>query len=1341
MAVLLAFCVAAAAFPPVGLAAGGTVHSVPSGTELIPFLAQDTVRDGDTIQLEGDVRAYDAKTSHPWIIEKAITIDGGGHGLTVTGTGILLGADVTFQNVNLRLTNTDSRNAMIANGYTLTLDNVKATGLAVNVFCGTLHKADQDNFEVPRTGTSNTLHILGKTNLQGPNTASLGTANIYAGSLAMGGLSPANNGPEDNGVENTFSADVAINIEDSDDSDGSNALGTVYAGGGQQRIPIGMESTKQTKPDPDKYKVGGTVTISGAAIPTVDGRGASAANVVYRGGDQTLRVFHEISSLSVESGELALTSQSSLRDGQSLSIASGARLNLTPMTGVSNLEVQRFEGNGYLILNENQTWNLKGTVAGRTTVAINSIGSRENGSVFVSDGTPKPGHTYIQAPNSTADSFVLLPPAGRPDITLERDASGNWTRPAQEDSKLESLDPESVQISSGKTAVYIPLHTVYTTETGLNLEDFLTLSVDGAEADRVPYDNGGFYFRAGNLGISAGYYPDVGDGGDALDVYNANSNEDPLPIPDGSYPIQITVSGDCTVSGADITKSCVLTVGDNTPAVKMIPVPAAKTGLKWNQSVQTGVAGGEGYTLSGTYEAADVGSYTATATLEANYRWNNGTSAPRTINWTIARADGPAAPSGLAGVAPSAAGAADGAITGTTSAMEYAATASFTNRYGCGDGRTDGLAAGTYYIRVKKTATHEAGAYASITVPAPGAPTVHSISVNSTAHKTTYNVGEALDVTGLTIEAVYSNGDKQTVPVTVNMVGGFDSSAPAEGQSLTITYEGKTTAYTIKIAANQQPGGTQRQVTVSNTGDGGTAAGTYTYEEGTAVTVQAGVKSGYTFAAWETTGVTLANSGVPDVSFQMPANDVTLHAIWTQNGGTSGHVHAWDPAWKSNGTHHWHDCTASGCPITQEGLKSGYAAHTAGDWVVDQPAFSSQNGTRHRSCTVCGYEMARETIPATGGGSSGGSSSGGSSSDRDSSDKDSSSGGTGSTVKHPDGSTTSTSTNSVTGAVTETTRRPDGSKTVVETKKDGTVTTTDTAKDGSTVKTVTRPNGDSETTVKQAGGLTATIRETRGSAAADIRIPSKAAEENPAGSVSLSIPALPGENTSVTVHTGITRPVSVGIPVNGTAATVACLVNRDGSETILKTAALMDGQITVSLSDGAKLRIRNNVKDFQDTQAHWAKDAIDFVSARELFSGRTPHTFAPDASMSRAMLMTVLARLDGVDTTGENAYEKGMAWAVTHGISDGQNPDGQVTREQFVAMLHRYAGSPAATDRELRFSDEERVGAYAREAVRWALENGILSGYEDGTFVPKGKATRAQAAAILSRYIMYLNQQ
>lgn len=502
--------------------------------------------------------------------------------------------------------------------------------------------------------------------------------------------------------------------------------------------------------------------------------------------------------------------------------------------------------------------------------------------------------------------------------------------------------------------------------------------------------------------------------------------------------------------------------------------------------------------------------------------------------------------------------------------------------------------------------------------------------------------------------------------------------------------------------------------------------------------------------------MTLADRNSPETSFVMPSTDVALQAAWEPEGGATppipDHIHTWNAAWSSNQTHHWHDCTASGCTVTDNSRKDGYAAHTAGAWVVDRPASSSQDGIRHRSCSICGYVMEQAAIPATGGGSSsgngpsseGGSTSGnGPSSEGGAASGSPSSGGSGAAaVKNPDGSTTSTNTNHATGTVTETTSRPDGSKTVVETQKDGTVTTTNTAKDGSTVKVVEHPDGATETTVKQSDGFTASILKDQNGATADVRLPSKEAGEGPAGSVVLPIPALPGENASVTIYTGSDQPVPVEIPVSGNgASTIACLVNSDGSETILKTVLLTEGQITVSVSDGATIHIRDNSKNFLDTGDHWAKDDIDFVAARELFSGETSSAFAPDASMSRAMLMTVLARLDGAEAAGNAAYEQGMAWAVAKGISDGRNPDGQVTREQFLVMLHRYAGSPAATSRELHFRDADEISAYAMDAIRWALENGVINGYEDGSFLPQGKATRAQAAAILSRYVQFLNQQ
>ena len=1307
IAALLAVCVLSATVPPVGLAAGtyddlrDYVTNAPDG---IADLGGATVLLNDT----GGEGSSDA----PYLIDKPVTIQNGT--VTVWAGGIVLGADVTFSNVDFQFASTAS-NFIAANGHTLTLNNVQCGGgtNSCDLFGGTM-TGIYSSFTIAPPGPAGSIVINGNTSLQGRG----GVGNIYAGNLLRSS--------DGTGGTPEFSGSVRISINDKADS---GALGTIYASGATKNGPNAAAN--------DSYTVSGGVTISSVSFPDMVGTG-STTNVIYRGdGNQDTAAFTDITSLTVESGNLAPTANSSLRNNGTLTLNSGAKLDLQQTDGFT-LNVCNFVGNGgFVFLGKDQNWQIQGQVTGTAKVAIGDTTS----DLAHSQTLPVAGHPYITAPNSRDGNFVLLPYSTQPDMTLERDSNGSWTatQPVQEASKLISLHPPAnTPVPSGTAEAIIPLNPACTAGTEPPWESLpFSIRVNRQEAT---FDSDNACYMVGGLAIS------VGDFGTGDGVVLSVGHEDltyETPIPDAAYAIQITVSGgEHTESGNAVTASCTLTVGDGAPAVTTIPVPTANTGLKWTGQELTGVNGGTGYTLSGDYKAAAVGTYTATATLENNYRWADGTTEPKTISWSISKADGPAAPTGLTAAAPSTAGGSDGKITGTTAAMEYASSPDFTSAQTCGSPETTGLAAGTYYVRVKATATHEAGASASITVPVPGAPTVTGISVNSTTHKTEYKTGDSLDVTNLTIEAVYSNGGKQTVPVTAAMVSGFNSSSAAENQILTISYEGQTTTYTVKITGSQQPGGTKRQVTVGNTGDGGTAAGTYEYEEGVNVAIRAGSKSGLTFAAWDVTGVTLANRNVPDVSFTMPSNDVTLNAIWTPNGTPSGHTHAWDPAWKSSATHHWHDCAASGCPITSNAQKSGYAAHTAGDWVVDRPAGSTQSGVRHRSCTVCGFEMVRETIPATDGGSSSG---GGSSSDSDSSSGGSSSSGgnSGSTssVKNPDGSTTSTSTNKTTGTVTETTRRPDGSKTVVETKKDGTVTTTDTAKDGSTIKTVARPNGTTETTVKQAGGLTATIQENQHSAKATVRIPAKVTEANPGGVV-LPIPALSGENASITVHTGVARPVPVEIPVYGNeATTVACLVNSDGSETILKTALLAGGHITVSVSNGATVRVRDNGKNFQDVHGHWAKSAIDFVTARELFSGRTSGTFAPDAFMSRAMLATVLARLDGVDAAGGPAYQKGMSWAVAQGISDGRNPDGQVTREQFVTMLYRCAGSPAATNRELHFSDAEKINAYAREAIRWATENGILSGYKDGSFVPQGKTTRAQAAAMLARYVEFLNQQ
>ena len=152
-------------------------------------------------------------------------------------------------------------------------------------------------------------------------------------------------------------------------------------------------------------------------------------------------------------------------------------------------------------------------------------------------------------------------------------------------------------------------------------------------------------------------------------------------------------------------------------------------------------------------------------------------------------------------------------------------------------------------------------------------------------------------------------------------------------------------------------------------------------------------------------------------------------------------------------------------------------------------------------------------------------------------------------------------------------------------------------------------------------------------------------------------------------------------------------------------------------------------------------DAIAFVSARGLFIGTGENQFSPNVAMTRNMFVTVLARLNGVDTSvGSTWYEAGMQWAIAEGISDGTNGDQSITREQLVTMLWRYAGSPAATGGVDNFADAASISSYALEAMAWAVETGLIVGFGDNTIAPQNDATRAQVATILMRYIQNIEE-
>ena len=279
------------------------------------------------------------------------------------------------------------------------------------------------------------------------------------------------------------------------------------------------------------------------------------------------------------------------------------------------------------------------------------------------------------------------------------------------------------------------------------------------------------------------------------------------------------------------------------------------------------------------------------------------------------------------------------------------------------------------------------------------------------------------------------------------------------------------------------------------------------------------------------------------------------------------------------------------------------------------------------------------------------------------------------------------------------------------------------------------------------------------------------------GNGTTTITAQAGDKTAVCTVTVSTRssssggsskttyPVNTPTADNGTAAvspknaakgdTVTITVTPDSGYKVDKVTVTNANGNTITVTDKGngkytftmpaskvtvtpifvKIAQQPTGKTFVDVEkSDWFADAVAYVTEKGLMNGTGSDTFSPNASTTRGMLMTVLARYAGEDTTdGATWYEKGMNWAKAKGVSDGTNPTVNITREQLVTMLYRYAGSPAANGSLDNFSDAASVSSYAVNAMQWAVANGIVNG-SNGKLNPKNNATRAEVAAILMRF-------
>lgn len=570
----------AAAFPTVALAESGRTHTVSNGGEIyredkdgnVTANLLSSVNDGDVVHLEGTAWVR-TNTEAPWVIDKDITIEGGTLQLSVSG--VILDADVTFRDVALSF-NKPARNALIANGHTLTLDNVTCANHSFNLFCGGLIDSNDDSFTVPDPGPLGTINIRGATTLQGNTTNALdssdpfGHGNIYAGNLSMGGMTEANNGPNANAPANVFDGSAVINIEG---SASSSALGTVYACGAQQRIPEGKGSGKRTTPDPASYTVSGQVAVSGA-VPDVHGAGSADTHVAYRdvsgNGYSTSRLLTDLSSLSVGSGHLVLNAGSGFRGQKALSIANDTKLNISSL---SDPEVDSFNGGGILIMGASQTMTVTGEVTGSTKVAVGGTNHDDSQSTTA----PVAGQIYIKAPNSTDGGFVLLPHSSAPGMTLDRDSSGNWTATnGTSGGDLDlvvdfGFDTDAVSAKPGEEAE-LPL-TVASQSGGPLYLDLIPvqLSINGRMCNMLSNttEDGDTYYTYKD---PHGYLSSLEIVANTLYI----SSDAEYGSADSPYNVEITVPAKYTTGGKNITRTATLTVtgdGGSTPDPTPKPNP------------------------------------------------------------------------------------------------------------------------------------------------------------------------------------------------------------------------------------------------------------------------------------------------------------------------------------------------------------------------------------------------------------------------------------------------------------------------------------------------------------------------------------------------------------------------------------------------------------------------------------------------------------------------------------------------------------------------------------------------------------------------------------------------
>lgn len=645
LALLLSFCLLSGLLPGAMAVDGRAGRTIDVSTEEAFRQALTNAQDGDTIRLMASMFYRNmVSDDSPMVISKKITIDGNGNSLLLRWGGIVLGADVELKNMTLALTNSVYY-SICANGYTLTLDSVKQEPSTnkITVFCGSMEQA---GYTIPPSGPHGTIRIRGKMDVE----------NLYTGSLF----------PRDHAaVTPAYQAPSSIIIE----SGASGKVGDIHVSGAAK---VGYGKHTPT-PDAQKYPYNGAtpeISLYGNVAGDVYGWNNRPDIILNDStGNLMSQTLYNAKSISVESGNFELAAGSYFPETAQMSISDGAKLSLTNL--FDSVTVGDFIGGGTLILGRSQTLNVNGNISGTSRVAIGGI--RFDGN---SSDAPLPNRVYIRGAASAAEnSFELLGSESAPNAEFEF-SNGEWSGPVVEniDPVLQRLSVQPEHRVFTAETIEIPIYPQYV-ENGARMKMMAFLDHTISVNDQVcTYENDAHWIDLEN-GVVAEFSEDWGgyDSYEILSIVGYEANGYPYSafasIPAGEYAIKITVPAKSSATGEAFDVSFVLKVVAEGETV-IIPVPKGKT-LVYNGQEQIGVEAGSGYTLSDTTSATEIGDYTATATLETDYQWDDSTTDAKNISWSIkAPPTKQSPPSGLSTTPPESE-TGKGKIIGTTAGMEY----------------------------------------------------------------------------------------------------------------------------------------------------------------------------------------------------------------------------------------------------------------------------------------------------------------------------------------------------------------------------------------------------------------------------------------------------------------------------------------------------------------------------------------------------------------------------------------------------------------------------------------------------------------------------------------------